>query len=84
MHGTDITREGADRRVHRGIAYVPQGRMIFSTMTVQENVETGLTVTGESEVPDDIYELFPVLLFLDCMRKVYLLPFCLFIFMRFD
>ncbi|MEX2617402.1 MAG: urea ABC transporter ATP-binding subunit UrtE [Alphaproteobacteria bacterium] len=49
-------------RVASGVAYVPQGRMIFSTMTVQENVETGLTVTGESEVPDDIYELFPVLL----------------------
>ena len=49
-------------RVANGVAYVPQGRMIFSTMTVAENVETGLTVTGESEVPDDIYELFPVLL----------------------
>ncbi len=36
--------------------------MIFSTMTVEENVETGLTVTGEKEVPEDIYELFPLLL----------------------
>ena len=36
--------------------------MIFSTMTVEENVETGLTVTGERKVPGDIYELFPVLL----------------------
>ncbi|HKL46489.1 MAG TPA: urea ABC transporter ATP-binding subunit UrtE [Roseovarius sp.] len=50
------------QRVASGIAYVPQGRMIFSSMTVQENVETGLTVTGESTVPPDIYELFPVLL----------------------
>lgn len=50
------------QRVARGIAYVPQGRMIFSSMTVQENVETGLTVTGQSTVPDDIYDLFPVLL----------------------
>jgi urea transport system ATP-binding protein len=49
-------------RVARGLAYVPQGRMIFSAMTVQENVETGLTVTGQSKVPDDIYKLFPVLL----------------------
>jgi urea transport system ATP-binding protein len=49
-------------RVARGLAYVPQGRMIFSAMTVQENVETGLTVTGQSKVPDDIYNLFPVLL----------------------
>jgi urea transport system ATP-binding protein len=49
-------------RVARGLAFVPQGRMIFSTMTVKENIETGLTVTGESAVPGDIYELFPVLL----------------------
>ncbi|MEO1307919.1 MAG: ATP-binding cassette domain-containing protein, partial [Pseudomonadota bacterium] len=49
-------------RVAKGVAYVPQGRMIFSAMTVQENVETGLTVTGQTSVPPDIYELFPVLL----------------------
>ena len=48
--------------VKNGIAYVPQGRMIFSSMTVQENVETGLTSTGEKSVPEGIYELFPVLL----------------------
>ncbi|WP_137130078.1 urea ABC transporter ATP-binding subunit UrtE [Rhizobium sp. FY34] len=49
-------------RVGKGLAYVPQGRMIFSTLTVQENIETGLTVTGEKTVPGHIYELFPVLL----------------------
>lgn len=59
---TDITGMKSYERVANGVAYVPQGRMIFSTMTVEENVETGLTVTGEKEVPDDIYELFPVLL----------------------
>ncbi|MGX1100914.1 urea ABC transporter ATP-binding subunit UrtE [Amorphus sp. MBR-141] len=58
----DITGMKSYRRVASGIAYVPQGRMIFSTMTVQENIQTGLTVTGESAVPDNIYELFPVLL----------------------
>ena len=50
------------QRVAKGVAYVPQGRMIFSTMTVQENIETGLTASGASKVPADIYELFPVLL----------------------
>jgi urea transport system ATP-binding protein len=59
---TDITGMKSYERVASGVAYVPQGRMIFSTMTVQENVETGLTVTGEKTVPPDIYELFPVLL----------------------
>ncbi|QDA35867.1 urea ABC transporter ATP-binding subunit UrtE (plasmid) [Paracoccus liaowanqingii] len=62
LDGTPIGALRPHARVARGIAYVPQGRMIFSAMTVQENVETGLTVTGRRKVPDDIYELFPVLL----------------------
>lgn len=62
VEGADVTGMKPYQRVANGIAYVPQGRMIFSSMTVQENVETGLTVTGEKSVPSDIYELFPVLL----------------------
>lgn len=62
VDSTAVTGLKSHQRVAKGIAYVPQGRMIFSAMTVQENVETGLTVTGQSKVPDDIYELFPVLL----------------------
>lgn len=57
-----IETEESFQRVKDGLAFVPQGRMIFSTMTVKENIETGLTVTGEKTVPDNIYELFPVLL----------------------
>ncbi|UEM01545.1 urea ABC transporter ATP-binding subunit UrtE [Skermanella rosea] len=60
--GTDITHLKSHQRVAKGVGFVPQGRMIFSTMTVQENIETGLTVSGETRVPPDIYELFPVLL----------------------
>ena len=59
---TDITKLKSYERVANGIAYVPQGRMIFSTMTVQENIETGLIPRGASKVPPDLYELFPVLL----------------------
>ena len=59
---TEVEKLESYRRVAAGMAYVPQGRMIFSTMTVRENIETGLTVTGESDVPEQIYELFPVLL----------------------
>lgn len=58
----DITALKSHQRVAKGIAYVPQGRMIFSTMSVQENIETGLFAHGESKVSGDIYELFPVLL----------------------
>ncbi|MEM6941920.1 MAG: urea ABC transporter ATP-binding subunit UrtE [Pseudomonadota bacterium] len=59
---TAITGMKSYQRVASGVAYVPQGRQIFSSMTVQENVETGLSVTGEKTVPEEIYELFPVLL----------------------
>jgi len=59
---TEISGLKSHQRVANGVAYVPQGRQIFSTMTVEENVETGLTVTGETKVPGEIYELFPVLL----------------------
>jgi urea transport system ATP-binding protein len=59
---TPVEKMESYQRVAAGLAYVPQGRMIFSSMTVKENIETGLTVTDERTVPDHIYELFPVLL----------------------
>jgi urea transport system ATP-binding protein len=62
MNGAELGAMKSYERVGKGLAYVPQGRMIFSTMTVQENIETGLVASGESKVPADIYELFPVLL----------------------
>lgn len=57
----DLTLLKSHQRVSKGLGFVPQGRMIFSTMTVKENIETGLTSTGEKIVPNDLYELFPVL-----------------------
>ncbi len=62
LDDAELVRLKSHQRVAKGVAYVPQGRMIFSTMTVQENIETGLTASGESKVPEDIYALFPVLL----------------------
>ncbi|KAA0579496.1 urea ABC transporter ATP-binding subunit UrtE [Azospirillum sp. B21] len=59
---SEITGLKSYERVAKGVAYVPQGRMIFPTMTVQENIETGLGVHGGRSVPGDLYELFPVLL----------------------
>jgi urea transport system ATP-binding protein len=61
LDGDELTGLRPFRRVAKGFGYVPQGRGIFSTMTVRENVETGLSSTGEKTVPPDIYELFPVL-----------------------
>jgi urea transport system ATP-binding protein len=58
----DVTRDEPFRRVAKGIAYVPQGRMIFPTLTVEENIQTGLeNARSGNIVPDDIYALFPVL-----------------------
>ena len=48
-------------RVKNGMAFVPQGRMIFSTMTVRENIETGLTTAENKKIPARLYDLFPVL-----------------------
>ena len=66
--GRDVTGLKSHQRVAAGLAYVPQGRMIFSTMTVQGNIETGLTVTRESKVPPDLYAMFPVLLEMKARR----------------
>ncbi|NIC41720.1 urea ABC transporter ATP-binding subunit UrtE [Aquabacterium sp. A08] len=59
--GQDVTRDQSFRRVAKGIAYVPQGRMIFPTLTVEENIHTGLENAKDKRVPDEIYALFPVL-----------------------
>jgi urea transport system ATP-binding protein len=61
VDGADVTALPSHARVKRGLSYVPQGRQIFGTMTVKENIETGLVVTGKTRIPDEIFTLFPVL-----------------------
>ncbi len=58
---SEIAHLKSYERVARGVAYVPQGRMVFSSMTVEENIETGLGRRGKSSILEDIYALFPVL-----------------------
>lgn len=48
-------------RVRAGLAYVPQGRLIFPSLTVTENIEAGARGTIEKSAWDEIYALFPVL-----------------------
>lgn len=59
----DLTKKTAEQRASLGIGYVPQGRQIFPTLTVQENLEIGLPARSDKlkKVPEFIYELFPVL-----------------------
>jgi branched-chain amino acid transport system ATP-binding protein len=64
--GADITSEPAYRRVSRGIAYVPQGRIVLPEMTVLENLELGgYTLRADRrrirEALDRLTALFPVL-----------------------
>jgi urea transport system ATP-binding protein len=60
---TSLRSLPAEARARLGIGYVPQGREIFSHLTVEENLRVGLGVRkgGPRNVPAQIFELFPVL-----------------------
>ena len=62
-NGQDIAGMSAEQRAPIGIGYVPQGRMIFPLLTVEENLRIGLPVrTDKSKaIPEQVFELFPVL-----------------------
>ena len=63
LDGEGLGRMPAHKLAKKGIAIVPQGRMIFPLLTVRENLETGLAClpAAERQVPQSIYDLFPVL-----------------------
>jgi len=61
----DITKLPIHLLIHKGISYVPQGRQIFSTLTVKENLEMGAFTMKDRELIKrkliDIFEKFPFL-----------------------
>jgi urea transport system ATP-binding protein len=61
--GSDLLKLPAEQRARLGIGYVPQGREIFSHLTVEENLRVGLGVRKNSPrtIPSRIFDLFPVL-----------------------
>jgi urea transport system ATP-binding protein len=61
--GTDLRRLPAENRARLGIGYVPQGRDIFSHLTVEENLRVGLGVRkgGARSIPPQVFDLFPAL-----------------------
>jgi urea transport system ATP-binding protein len=64
MYGdVDLRKLSAERRAHLGIGYVPQGREIFSQLTVEENLRIGLPVRKDKRknIPEHIFDMFPVL-----------------------
>jgi urea transport system ATP-binding protein len=61
LDDTDITRQESHQRVAAGLAFVPQGRWIFPSLTVEENIQTGLETAPDKTIPKELYALFPVL-----------------------
>ncbi|MDR1555202.1 MAG: urea ABC transporter ATP-binding subunit UrtE [Campylobacteraceae bacterium] len=63
FEGKDITKLPPHIRAKIAIGYVPQGREIFSSLTVKENLQVGILENRNKikKVPQIIYELFPVL-----------------------
>ena len=61
FNGKIINDARSYKRVRAGMAYVPQGRMIFPYLTVQENILTGIHGGGKKSMPAFVYEVFPVL-----------------------
>ena len=61
--GVDLIARPAESRARLGIGYVPQGRDIFSHLTVEENLRVGLGLrkNGARSIPPHVYDLFPVL-----------------------
>ncbi|MCA6059172.1 urea ABC transporter ATP-binding subunit UrtE [Thalassolituus sp. ST750PaO-4] len=61
--GTSLNGIAPFDRARQGIAYVPQGRDIFSQLTVEENLQTAFSALPKSQrrIDPEIYSLFPVL-----------------------
>ena len=61
--GTELIGKPAELRARKGIGYVPQGREIFTQLSVEENLRVALLARddGLREIPDYIFEIFPVL-----------------------
>jgi branched-chain amino acid transport system ATP-binding protein len=60
--GENITPDAPYRRIRRGIALVPEGRRLFPSLTVEENILVGAAAAASDAWPlDRIYEAFPLI-----------------------
>ncbi|MEM2936467.1 MAG: ABC transporter ATP-binding protein [Candidatus Bathyarchaeia archaeon] len=63
--GEDIAKIPPHERVKKGIALIPEGRMLFTRLTVEENLRLGAITPKAREARDEtlkwVYELFPIL-----------------------
>jgi branched-chain amino acid transport system ATP-binding protein len=66
VDGADVTREAAHLRLRRGLAYVPQGRIVIPEMSVRDNLELGAHILGGDRTRiahaiERLVALFPIL-----------------------
>ncbi len=63
LDGEDITNLSPQDRVQRGMGFVPQTSNIFTSMTVEENLEMGAFIRRDdfSDTMEQVYDLFPIL-----------------------
>lgn len=63
IDGEDITKLSPQARVRKGMAFVPQNENVFTTMTVEENLEMGAFIRDDDirKSIQQVYELFPIL-----------------------
>lgn len=63
LNGEDITSLPPQHRVQRGMGFVPQTQNVFTSMTVEENLEMGGFIRDDDfgDTIEEIYNLFPVL-----------------------
>jgi urea transport system ATP-binding protein len=63
FEGQDLRSLPAEERAHLRIGYVPQGREIFSHLSVEENLKIGLAARKPRlrAIPEHLFDMFPVL-----------------------
>ena len=63
LEGNELADKPTELRAHQGVGYVPQGREIFTQLSVEENLRVALLARGDGlrEIPESIFEIFPVL-----------------------
>ena len=61
FQGADIGRETPRQRVMRGIVQVPEGRLVFGALSVEDNLRLGAFARGSSATIDAVWALFPIL-----------------------
>jgi len=59
LDGKALLGRKSYERVAAGLAYVPQGRMIFPYLTVEENILSGMENMADKTVPQFVYDTFP-------------------------